>query len=135
MATARWRRWSGRNGWNRRSGRSRYGGRSNLAGFRYAFELLQIWGFTFYAIAYLALFAIPLLASKSTAFRSPTWLRILALSGLLLTLLFVLLSVFPIIRVHSESAYTWKTIVVLVAANLVGLLLYRLRAKARAGIA
>ena len=100
-----------------------------------AFELLQIWGFTFYAIAYLALFAIPLLASKNTAFRSPPWLRILALSGLLLTLLFVLLSVFPIIRVHNESAYTWKTIVVLVAANLGGLLLYRLRPKTRAGIA
>ena len=100
-----------------------------------AFELLQIWGFTFYAIAYLALFAIPLLAAKSSAFRSPLWLRILALSGLLLTLLFVLLSVFPIIRVQSESVYTWKTIVVLVAANLGGLLLYRLRPKARAGIA
>ena len=100
-----------------------------------AFELLQIWGFTFYAIAYLALFAIPLLAAKSSAFRSPPWLRILALSGLLLTLLFVLLSVFPIVRVQSESVYTWKTIVVLVAANLGGLLLYRLRPKARAGIA
>jgi amino acid transporter len=100
-----------------------------------AFELLQIWGFTFYAIAYLALFAIPLLAAKSSAFRSPPWLRTLALSGLLLALLFVLLSVFPIIRVRSESAYTWKTIVVLVAANLGGLLLYRLRPKAGASIA
>jgi glutamate:GABA antiporter len=99
-----------------------------------AFELLQIWGFTFYAIAYLALFAIPLLAARSSAFRSPPWLRILALSGFFLTLLFVLLSVFPIIRVQSESAYTWKTIAVLVAANLGGLLLYRLRPKARASI-
>jgi glutamate:GABA antiporter len=100
-----------------------------------AFELLQIWGFTFYAIAYLALFAIPLLAARNSAFRSPPWLRIFALSGFLLTLLFALLSVFPIIRVQSESAYTWKTIAVLVAANLGGLLLYRLRPKARASIA
>ena len=104
-------------------------------GHQEAFELLQIWGFTFYAIAYLTLFAIPLLAAGSSAFRSPPWLRILALSGFLLTLLFVLLSVFPIIRVQSESAYTWKTIAVLVAANLGGLLLYRLRPKARASIA
>ncbi len=94
-----------------------------------AFELLQIWGFTFYAIAYLALFAIPLFAARNSAFRSPGWLRVLALSGLLLTLLFVLLSVFPIIRVSSEAAYTLKTVVVLVAANLSGLLLYRLRPK------
>jgi len=54
---------------------------------------------------------------------------------LLLTLLFVLLSVFPVIRDNNESAYTWKTIVVLVAGNLGGLLLYRLRPKTRAGIA
>jgi amino acid transporter len=94
-----------------------------------AFELLQIWGFTFYAIAYLALFAIPLLATRSSAFRSPSWLRILALSGFFLTLLFVLLSVFPIIHVESESAYTWKTIAVLLSANFGGLLLYRLRPK------
>jgi len=92
-----------------------------------AFELLQIWGFTFYAIAYLALFAIPLFAGKESAFRSAPWLRVLALSGLVLTLLFVLLSVFPIIRVESESAYTWKTVAVLGFANLGGLLLYRLR--------
>jgi hypothetical protein len=92
-----------------------------------AFELLQIWGFTFYAIAYLALFAIPLSASRGSAFRSPPWLRVLAFSGLLLTLLFVLLSVFPIIRVQSETAYTFKTVAVLLLANLGGLLLYQLR--------
>jgi glutamate:GABA antiporter len=92
-----------------------------------AFELLQIWGFTFYAIAYLALFAIPLFAGTGSAFRSPPWLRILALSGLLLTLLFVLLSVVPIIPVASQSGYTIKTIFVLLLANLAGLLLYRLR--------
>jgi amino acid transporter len=33
-----------------------------------AFELLQIWGFTLYAIAYLALFAVPLLAAKVARF-------------------------------------------------------------------
>jgi amino acid transporter len=92
-----------------------------------AFELLQIWGFTFYAIAYLALFAIPLFATRASVFHSPRWLRILALSGLLLTLSFVLLSVFPIIHVTSEAAYTLKTVAVLVVANLSGLLLYLLR--------
>ena len=92
-----------------------------------AFELLQIWGFTFYAIAYLALFAIPLFANRESTFRSPPWLRVLALSGLLLTLLFMALSVFPIIRVQSETGYTMKTVAVLGLANLGGLALYRLR--------
>lgn len=92
-----------------------------------AFEMLQIWGFTFYGIAYLALFAVPVLAVKNRSLRGPLWLRALAVSGFLLTLLFVILSVFPIIPVASESAYTRKTIEVLLLANLAGFLLYKLR--------
>jgi amino acid transporter len=92
-----------------------------------AFELLQIWGFTFYAIAYLALFAIPVLAGKNRFLRGPVWLRVLAVSGFLLTLLFVIFSVFPIIPVASQSAYSMKTVAVLTIANVAGILLYRLR--------
>jgi glutamate:GABA antiporter len=92
-----------------------------------AFEMLQIWGFTFYGIAYLALFAIPLLATKNRSLRGPMWLRVLAASGLILTLLFVVLSVLPIIPVASESGYTIKTAFVLLSANAGGILLYRLR--------
>jgi amino acid transporter len=92
-----------------------------------AFEMLQIWGFTFYGVAYLALFAIPVFAKKNRSVRGPVWLRAMAISGLGMTLLFVALSVFPIIPVVSQAAYTRKTIGVLVLANLGGLLLYRLR--------
>src|SRR5256884_7778942 len=48
-----------------------------------AFELLQIWGFTFYGFAYLALFAIPLLARKERGIRPGWWLRFAAASGFL----------------------------------------------------
>lgn len=92
-----------------------------------AFEMLQIWGFSFYAIAYLALFAVPVLAMKNRALRGPIWLRAMAVSGFLLTLLFVILSVFPIIRVENEAAYTQKTVAVLALCNVAGLLLYKLR--------
>jgi amino acid transporter len=92
-----------------------------------AFELLQIWGFTFYAMAYLALFAIPLLAMKDRSLRGPMWMRILAASGFLLTLLFVVLSVFPIIPVASASGYTVKTVAVLLGANLMAVAIYWLR--------
>jgi glutamate:GABA antiporter len=92
-----------------------------------AFEMLQIWGFSFYAIAYLALFAVPVLARQNRSLRGPLWLRTLAVSGFLLTLLFVVLSVFPIIRVESQAAYTRKTVAVLALCNAAGLLLYTLR--------
>ena len=90
-----------------------------------AFELLQIWGFTFYGLAYLALFAIPLFASKERGIRPGIWLRFAAASGFLVTLLFVLLSAFPIIPVSNQAAYTLKTVSVILGGHALGLLLYR----------
>ena len=94
-----------------------------------AFELLLIWAFTFYAIAYLALFAIPVLAGKDSSLRGPLWMKVLASFGFLMTLLFVVLSIFPIIPVASQSAYSAKTVAVIVLANLTGLVLYYNRPK------
>ena len=94
-----------------------------------AFELLLIWAFTFYAIAYLALFAIPVLAETDSSLRAPLWMKVLACSGFLMSLLFVVLSIFPIIPVASASAYSAKTIAVIVLANLAGLVLYYKRPK------
>jgi amino acid transporter len=90
-----------------------------------AFELLQILAFTFYGIAYPAMFAIPLFARKETALRPPLWLRLASLSGFLVTLLFVFLSACPIIPVVNQTAYTLKTISVILGANALGFLLYR----------
>jgi glutamate:GABA antiporter len=90
-----------------------------------AYELLLTWGFTFYGIAYLALFAIPLFAPKGTGIRPGLALRIAAAAGFFVTLLFVLLSIFPIIRVESESQYSWKVAGVVLGANLLGWIVYR----------
>jgi glutamate:GABA antiporter len=92
-----------------------------------AFEMLQIWGFSFYGIAYLALFGLPVLVQGDKSLRGPLRLRILAISGFALTLVFVILSAFPIIPVADRSAYTQKTIAVLGCVNLGGFVLYRLR--------
>jgi amino acid transporter len=97
-----------------------------------AFELLQMWSFAFYGLTYLALFAIPLLARKDRGIRPALWLRVAAASGFLVTLLFVLLSAFPIIPVVSQSTYTAKTVAVLFVANALGVLLYRLARRKQA---
>lgn len=94
-----------------------------------AFQLLLIWAFTFYAIAYLALFAIPILAGKESSLRGPLWMKFLATFGFLMTLMYVVLSIFPIIPVASQSAYSAKTIAVILLANLAGLVLYYKRPK------
>ena len=90
-----------------------------------AYELLLTWGFTFYGLAYLALFAIPLLAPKASGIRPGLRLRAAAASGFLVTLLFVVLSIFPVIRVESQSRYSLKIAGVVLAANLLGWILYR----------
>ncbi|MGA8868611.1 MAG: APC family permease, partial [Candidatus Sulfotelmatobacter sp.] len=90
-----------------------------------AYELLLTWGFTFYGMAYLALFAIPLLAPKRSGIRPGLWLRAAAASGFLVTFLFVLLSIFPIIEVASSWRYSLKIALVVLGANLAGWTIYR----------
>jgi hypothetical protein len=68
------------------------------------------------------MFAIPLFARKETALRPPLWLRLASLSGFLVTLLFVFLSACPIIPVVNQTAYTLKTISVILRANALGFL-------------
>jgi amino acid transporter len=90
-----------------------------------AYELLLTWAFTFYAIAYLAMFAIPFLSPKNRGLRPHWWLQLAALSGFLMTLLYVVLSIFPIVDVESSSAYSLKIAGVVLGANALGWAIYR----------
>jgi amino acid transporter len=90
-----------------------------------SYELLLTWSFTFYAIAYLALFAIPIFSPKDRGLRPRLWVRIAAASGLLVTLLFVALSIFPIIDVDSSWRYSLKIAGVVLGANALGWMIYR----------
>lgn len=90
-----------------------------------AYEILLTWAFTFYGIAYLALFAIPFLSPRNRGLRPRLGLRLAALSGFLMTLLYVLLSIFPIIPVESSSHYSLKIAVVVIGGNFLGWIIYR----------
>jgi glutamate:GABA antiporter len=90
-----------------------------------AFSLLQIWAWTFYGMAYLALFAIPLFSPKAKGLRPDLWLRIGAAAAFAVTLLFVLLSVSPVIEVASVWKYSLKIALVVLGANFIGWTIYR----------
>jgi len=85
-----------------------------------AFQLLFNAGGTFYALAYVVMFAIPLFGLRSVKPRPPLLLRVAAVSGLLMTLLYVVLSVFPIIKVDNVTGFALKIVSVIVVMNLVG---------------
>jgi hypothetical protein len=95
-----------------------------------AFQLLSNASGIFYALTYLVMFAIPLAGLQGVAPRPPAWLRVAAGSGFLMTLLYVTLSVFPIIRVESEGSFTAKIVTVIAVANAAGALVF-LAAKRR----
>ena len=94
-------------------------------GHQESFELLLTWSFTFYGIAYIALFAIPIFSRKERGLRPRLWVRLAAASGLLVTLLFVALSIFPVIDVDSSWRYSLKIAAVVIGANLLGWMTYR----------
>jgi glutamate:GABA antiporter len=85
-----------------------------------AFQLLWNASGIFYALTYLVMFAIPLVGLRRAGQRLPLWLRVAAGSGFLMTLLYVVLSVFPIVKVESQLAFAVKITTVIIAANIIG---------------
>jgi len=94
-----------------------------------AFQTLLTCSFTFYALAYLALFAIPLFAAKKKELRPSAWVRAASLAGFLVTLLFIVLSVVPIIEIGNAARYSLKIVAVVVGANLAAVAYYRGKGK------
>jgi amino acid transporter len=94
-------------------------------GVQEAFQLLENAAGIFYALTYVALFAIPIFGVANLSRRPPRLLRIAAMCGFAMSLLYSTLSVFPIIDVASWQIFAVKIIVVIVGANLLGVAIYR----------
>lgn len=89
-----------------------------------SFQLLFNAGGIFYALTYVVMFAIPLIGLTAVKPHPPAWLRVVALSGLLMTLLYVGLSVFPIIKVASVATFALKISLLILGANVLGALIF-----------
>jgi amino acid transporter len=86
-----------------------------------AFQLVFNASGIFYALTYVVMFAIPLFGLRHVSPRPPLWLRLASLSGLLMTVLYIVLSVFPIIKVESVSTFALKITMMVVAMNVAGI--------------
>jgi amino acid transporter len=87
-----------------------------------AFQLLWNASAIFYGLTYLVMFAVPIFGVPS-----PWWLRAAAVSGFLMTLAFVTLSILPIIDVESRLSFALKISSVVVATNAIGAAMYVIR--------
>jgi len=95
------------------------------------FQLLWNASAIFYALTYLVMFAIPIAGLRRQHERAPLWLKAAALSGFLMTLLYVTLSILPIVTVTSRLVFAAKITSVVVIANAIGAVLF-IRSRARA---
>lgn len=73
-----------------------------------AFQLLQNASGIFYALAYLAMFALPLVGKQRDLLKPALWLQAAAVSGFIMTAMYLVLSLFPIIDVPNPLGFTAK---------------------------
>ena len=107
------------------------------AGQQEAFQLLQNASGIFYALAYLAMFALPLIGKQKTIAPPPFWLQAAAVSGFVMTAMYLVLSLIPIIDVAKPLLFTAKVGGFVLAWQLAAAALYysyrrKTRAAARA---
>jgi len=95
------------------------------------FQLLWNASAIFYALTYLVMFALPIAGLRQSGARAPIWLKLAAVSGFGMTLLYVTLSILPIVDVESTLAFSSKICGVIAVTNAIGFVLYRRSIAAR----
>ena len=92
-------------------------------GHQEAFQLLDNASGIFYGLAYVAMFALPVFGLRSFG-PCPPWLRAASASGLVVTTLYCILSIFPIVSVQSWFSFGAKISGVILGSNAIGIALY-----------
>jgi amino acid transporter len=78
------------------------------AGQQEAFQLLLSAAGISYALSYMVMFALPLFGRQRKALKPALWLQAAAISGFVMTAMFLVLSLFPIIDVPRPLVFTVK---------------------------
>jgi amino acid transporter len=99
----------------------------SLAGVREqeASQLLTTASIAHYALAYAALFALPVVGHAAIRATLPRWVRLVSIAGLASSLVALGITVYPIVDVVSRATYAAKITAVVVFANLAGIWIYR----------
>jgi amino acid transporter len=92
-----------------------------------AFATLNNASNNFYGLAYLAMFAVPVVGAVAVRGRIPVWARVLCCSGFLSVLFSCVISAYPFLDVPNPLAFAVKVVVTTVGVNLLGYAFYKLR--------
>jgi amino acid transporter len=94
----------------------------------HAQEAFQVFGnasIVHYQLAYLAMFAIPMVGAVAAKNALPRWLRWTSLVGFCATLFSFVLAAYPIVEVSDRRVYATKIIGTVCLSNVVGYCFYR----------
>ncbi len=94
-----------------------------------AFQVLSNASLTHYEVAYIAMFAIPLVGAAPLRRSLPRWLKWTSIVGLCATLFSLLISAYPFVTVINPISYAAKIICTLLVSNLVGFTFYKTRSR------
>ena len=89
-----------------------------------AFQLLQNAAGIFYALVYLVMFALPLVGRQRHIAKPAWWLQAASVSGFVMTAMYLVLSLFPIIDVPHPLLFTAKVGGFILACQLVAAFLF-----------
>jgi amino acid transporter len=92
-----------------------------------AFQVLNNASNQLYLMAYLAMFAIPLVGIKAMRSRLPGWLKITSMAGLLTSLFAAVVAIYPFIEVVNPLAFAAKIAGTTLLVNVLGWTFYRMR--------
>lgn len=95
-----------------------------------AYQLLTNASLTHYEVAYLAMFAVPLVGAAALRRSLPAWLKWTSAAGFLSTMFSLVISAYPFVNVVNARSYAAKIIGTIVVSNLVAVGFYLLRTRA-----
>ncbi|HET7349261.1 MAG TPA: APC family permease [Acidobacteriaceae bacterium] len=94
-----------------------------------AFQVLSNASLTHYEVAYLVMFAIPLVGAAGLRRTLPRWLKWTSVVGLGATLFSLTISAYPFVSVVNPLSYAVKIVGTLLISNLVAVTFYKLRTR------
>jgi amino acid transporter len=94
-----------------------------------AFQVLSNASTQFYCLAYLAMFAIPLVGARLLRKRLPTWVAVTSAIGFAFTVFCLILEAYPFIDVANPRTYAAKIVGTTLLTNIVGILFYVTRSR------
>ncbi len=101
------------------------------AGLQEAFQIVDNAANVFYGIVYTVMFAIPIVGAVAIRSGARSWLRLAAGFGLIVCLLAIFFTIYPIIDMPNPLLFAAKVIAVTLVANLIGVTIFTLNYKRR----